>query len=373
MKIIMTCGGTGGHIYPAIAIADKIKRKNPGTEFLFIGTKAGMENTIVPGAGYDLECIDASGFNRKNLLKNLKTLGDLVNGSRQTREILNRFRPDFVIGTGGYVTGPVIREACRKGIPAYIHEQNVVPGIANKMLERYTRKVFISFPQSASHFKDPSKLILSGNPIRKEFILSGIDNCREKLGLAPADFAVLVVGGSLGAQVLNSEVLDMTEALRDQNIKVFFITGKRYYDQVEADLNKIDNTDFITLIPYAQNMPQLLTAADLVISRAGAIALSEITACGKPSILIPSPNVTNNHQYYNAKALADAGAAVMLEEKELIPHQSVLANCLIKLKNNKAKLNAMSDASQKAGRPDAVNIIYDNLPISFEKDQHDRR
>ena len=363
MKVIMTCGGTGGHIYPAIAIADKIKRKNPDADILFIGTQAGMENTLVPESGYPLERIAASGFNRKNIMKNVKTLHDAVKGSMQAKAILERFCPDVVIGTGGYVTGPVIREAYKKNIPVYIHEQNAVPGVANKMLERYAKNVFISFPDSAAYFKDQSKLILSGNPIRKAFILTEITDCREKLGVLPTEFMALIFGGSLGAEVINRETLNMVGILRNQDVKVFFVTGKRYYDQIAADLNKIGNTEFVTIIPYADNMPELLKAADIVVSRAGAIALSEITACGKPSILIPSVNVTNNHQYYNAKSLVDAGAAIMLEEKDLDPAQSVVGNYLIKLKNNKEKLNAMSAASLGIGRVDAVNIIYDHLKI----------
>ena len=178
MKIILACGGTGGHIYPAIAIADKIKRKHPHAEILFIGTERGMEKTLIPENGYAFESISASGFDRKNMFRNLKTLSDMMKGSRQARKLIREFEPDFVFGTGGYVTGPVLKEAHRLGIPVYIQEQNAVPGVANKMLERYARKVFISFPDSAKYFKDAEKLVLSGNPIRKAFAVASMMDCR---------------------------------------------------------------------------------------------------------------------------------------------------------------------------------------------------
>lgn len=193
MKVILACGGTGGHIYPAIAIADKIKRKNPGADILFVGTEKGMEKALISENGYAFEAIAASGFNRKNIFKNIKTLSDTIKGSRQARQLLIDFKPDLVIGTGGYVTGPVLREAHRLGIPTYIQEQNAIPGLANKMLERYARKVFISFPDSAKYFKDPKKLVFSGNPIRKAFSMAAIVDSRKELGLSEKDFMVLVL------------------------------------------------------------------------------------------------------------------------------------------------------------------------------------
>lgn len=363
MKVILACGGTGGHIYPAIAIADKIKRKNPNAEILFIGTERGMERTLIPENGYAFEWISASGFNRKNIFKNAKTVSDMLKGAKQANGLIKAFRPDFVVGTGGYVTGPVLKEAYRLGIPVYIQEQNAVPGVANKMLERYARKVFISFPDSAKYFKDKGKLVLSGNPVRKAFSTAPIMDSRNMLGISEKEFMVLVFGGSLGADVLNREALKMIRALQSEKLKVFFVTGRRYYENVSAELRTMGDVSFVTLIPYADNMPVLLNAADLVISRAGAIALSEITACGKPSVLVPSPNVTNNHQYYNARALESVGAAILLQEEDFSKDESRLAYVVLKLKNNREKLNAMAEASSRAGRIDAVDIIYDHFNI----------
>ncbi|MEG1584395.1 MAG: glycosyltransferase, partial [Anaerovorax sp.] len=196
MKVIMTGGGTGGHVYPAVAIADKIKRKHPEAEILFVGTEKGMERELVPANGYPIEFITVSGFNRKNLLKNIKTVQDLLKGDRGARKIIGAFKPDLVIGTGGYVCGPVVRAAHKMGIRTFIHEQNALPGMTNKMLEKSVEKVFISFPDAKSHFKNKKKLIVTGNPIRRNFILAGVENYREKLGIAPKEFVILCFGGS---------------------------------------------------------------------------------------------------------------------------------------------------------------------------------
>ena len=318
MKVVMSCGGTGGHIYPAIAIADKIRERHPDAQVLFIGTKKGMENRLVPAAGYEIKGIDARGFDRKNLANNFKTIHTYFKGEYEVRKILKEFKPDIAIGTGGYVTGPVITQAKRLGIKCCIHEQNAVPGVANKFLSGFADKVFISFAGTESSFRHPDRVVFSGNPIRSGF--TGLDRgeCRKKLGLADDQKMILVFGGSLGAEVLNRETLGLIDEIHSSDIKLYFITGKRYYESIVAEIEEkhTDRSSF-ELLSYADNMPELMCASDLVISRAGAIAVSEIAACGKPSVLVPSPNVTNNHQFYNAKSVADAGAALLIEEKDL--------------------------------------------------------
>ena len=366
MKAILSCAGTGGHIYPAIAIADKIRRMEPDSQILFIGTKTGMENRLVPAAGYEIRGIDASGFNRKNLLKNFKTAVNLVKGSHEVDAILAEFQPDVVIGTGGYVTGTVVREASKKGIPCYIHEQNVVPGMANKMLEKYVKKVFISFEGSRDHFQEPEKLVLTGNPIRKEFLIEDVSDARQQLGLTDNDFMILITGGSLGAEVPNMASLDLiAELAKDtKGAKVFFVTGKRYYEEIAAKVKAIDGAEkFVRVIDYADNMPVLMSASDLIVSRAGAIALSEITASGKPSILIPSPNVTNNHQYYNAKSVADEGAAVLIEESSLQEGFAPFTAAVMQLLASRDRLNRMAEKAAAIGKTDAVDIIYKNIKM----------
>lgn len=364
MKVVLTGGGTGGHIYPAIAIADKIKRKNPDAEILFVGTKRGMEKDLVPRNGYDIRFITVSGFNRKKPWKNLKTIYHLAKGNFQAHKIIREFQPDLVIGTGGYVCGPVVRAAHKNGIRTFIHEQNAFPGITNKLLEKYVDKVFISFPESKAYFKDQTKLIVTGNPIRKSFLICKIQNSREKLGIKPNEFVILCFGGSLGAARINRAVINSLEILNlEPDVRLFFITGRNHYREICAEIkNKgINLTEKIQIMEYTDNMHEYLSCADLVISRAGALTVSEITACGKASILIPSPNVTGNHQYFNAKVVADKGGAIIIEEKDLTDEK--LLATILRLKNNKEVLNHMADASGKIGRLDAVDVIYDHLGI----------
>ncbi len=361
MKVILSCGGTGGHIYPAIAIADKIKEKRPDAEVLFIGTIKGMENELVPKAGYEIKGIDASGFNRKHLLANISTLRNFTKGGSEAGQIIHQFRPDIVIGTGGYVTGSVITAARRQHIPCYIHEQNAFPGIANKFLHPMTTKTFISFEESARYFRHKDKLVLSGNPVRGDFSRLDTAACRAALGLG-AELMILVFGGSLGAEAINSAALRLIDGIRGKNVKLYFVTGKRYYEEVKAaaEAKGLDQT---VLMPYADNMPELMCACDIVVSRAGAIAVSEIMVCGRPSVLIPSPNVTNNHQYYNAKAVADAGAAVLIEEKDLNADPGLLSQALLRLEADEAARTAMQEAARAAAKPDAAGVIVRELGI----------
>ena len=363
MKVVLSCGGTGGHIYPAIAIADKIKEHHPDAEILFIGTKLGMENDLVPKAGYKIVGIDAKGIDRKNLLKNIETVVTYFEGSHEVKRILKEFKPDVVIGTGGYVTGSVISQAHRLGIKCCIHEQNAVPGVANKYLSGNADKVFISFEGTEKAFRHPERVTLTGNPIRSSFTALDREECRKALGLSPEDKMVLVFGGSLGAEVLNRETLGLVDEMAGSGIKLYFVTGKRYYEKIKAAVDSKAGTEGLTLVAYADNMPQLMSAADLVVSRAGAIAVSEITASGKPSVLVPSPNVTNNHQYHNAKAVADAGAALLIEEKDLPEGGNVLAKKVLELAKDSTKLQQMSADAARIGRVDAAEVIYKNLEL----------
>lgn len=364
MRVIMTGGGTGGHIYPAIAIADKIKRKHPEAEILFVGTLRGMEKDLVPKNGYEIRFITVSGFHRKQLWKNVQTAKDLMKGSREAKQLLDEFKPDIVIGTGGYVCGPVVRAAHKKGIRTFIHEQNAFPGMTNKMLEKYVDKLFVSFEEAGQYFKHTEKMVVTGNPIRKSFLAGSFTDYREKLKINPNDFVVLCFGGSLGAGKINSTMVKVAEVLASQPAtKLCFITGRAHYEAIRQELaeRKLLDSDVIRLLAYADNMHEYLSAADLVISRSGALTVSEITACGKASILIPSPNVTGNHQFFNAKVVSDRGGAVLIEEKDLTEEK--LTGTVMRLKNNRSMLNEMSRASESIGRFDAADLIYDNLGI----------
>ena len=364
MKIVMSCGGTGGHIYPAIAIADKIREHHPEAEILFIGTKKGMENSLVPAAGYEIKGIDARGFDRKHLAENFKTLHTFFEGTREVGRILKDFAPDIAVGTGGYVTGSVISKAHGLGIKCFIHEQNALPGLANRFLSGFADKVFTSFAGTEDRFRHPDRVIMTGNPVRGGFVTLDRAECREKLGLKDGQTMVLLFGGSLGAEVLNREALGLVKKLSGNGIRLFFVSGRRHYEEIKEKLDAMDkDLGFLTFMPYADNMPELMCASDLVVSRAGAIAVSEIAVCGKPSVLVPSPNVTDNHQFYNAKAVADADAAVLIEEKDLPEGEDKLAEAVLALASDKERLSAMSEAAKKLARPDAADIIYKELGL----------
>lgn len=340
----MSCGGTGGHIYPAIAIADKIMEHYPDAEILFIGTKQGMENRLVPEAGYEIRGVEAAGIDRKHLINNFTTLRKFTHGEREVHKIIDEFKPDVVIGTGGYVTGGVLLCAHAHHIKCYIHEQNAYPGVANKLLEPFCEKVFISFPEAAQYFKNQSKIVLTGNPIRKEFI-----DCDHS-----DDEEILICGGSLGAEMINNAALELIKQVDD---KIVFVTGKRYYPEI----SKHEMPENVTLLDYENNMAARMAKAKLVISRSGAITLSEILASEKPAIFIPSPNVTANHQYHNAKSVADAGAAIIVEEKDLQENIGLLAEKVKELLKDKETLKNMSAKAKEIAKIDATDIIYQNI------------
>ncbi|MBQ4506110.1 MAG: undecaprenyldiphospho-muramoylpentapeptide beta-N-acetylglucosaminyltransferase [Firmicutes bacterium] len=363
MRVLLTCGGTGGHIYPAISIADKIKEHHPEAEILFIGTRHGMENRLVPAAGYEIEGIDASGLDRRNLAANIKTLENVIKGSREAARIIERFKPDLAIGTGGYVTGSVMTQAHKKKIPCYIHEQNAVPGVTNKLLESRVDKVFISFEQSAQLFRHPEKTVLTGNPVRAAFSALDRKSCREKLGLDDDCRLILLFGGSLGAGILNDAAMELGKSIGDRNIRFIFVTGRRYFEEISARKDFPQLSPSVEVISYADDMPELMTASDLVVSRAGAIAVSEILVCAKPSILVPSPNVTNNHQFKNAKAVADEGAALLIEDKELADDPGLLAEKAFALLADDAALESMRENAARLAKPDAAELIYQDLEI----------
>lgn len=359
MRVIMTGGGTGGHIYPAIAIADRIMERTIDTEVLFVGTKKGLESELVPKHGYDIQYITVSGLNRKNLLKNFKVIKEYNDGKKQARKIIEEFKPDVVIGTGGYVCGPIVRVAAKMGIKTYIHESNATPGVTNKMLANYVDNIFISFPEAGKKLKHKEKQIMSGNPVRSEFFKVTKDGSRTKLGIDKDDFVVLSFGGSQGAGRINKAMIDVVEKYNGTpGVHVFFGTGKFYFNAIQNELKEkgIELADNIHIMEYINNMEDYIKAANVVIGRSGALTVSEITVCGTPSILIPSPNVTGNHQMFNAKAVADAGGALILEEAKL--SGVTLINEIEKLKNNRELCEKMGKEARKKAPLDATDIIF---------------
>lgn len=364
MRIVMTGGGTGGHIYAATAIADRIREKNEDAEVLFIGTTRGLERELVPQQGYPIEYVNVSGLNRKALWKNVGVIRQAYIAKKKAGETLEAFAPDVVIGTGGYVSGPVIEAAHSLGIKCYIHEQNAHPGLTNRLLERCAEKVFISFNEARRYFRNKDKLVFTGNPVRKEFFESDRASSREALGIGDDEFVLLTFGGSQGAKRINDAMLDVVRFYHDmRNIRIYFVTGNRHYAEIEKDLEgrKLEDGN-IKLIKYLVEMPKYLHAADLVIGRAGALTLSEIMVCNKPSILIPSPIATRNHQFHNAMAAANIGAATVIEEREL--NRSTLIREIERIRNNPELMHEMGEACARLIKRDAAEIIYEELDLN---------
>lgn len=369
MRVLMTGGGTGGHIYPALAIADEIRTREPDAEILFIGTERGLERDIVPESGYEIQFIEASGFNRKKPLKNFKTIKNLIMGSKKIKKILDEFMPDIVIGTGGYVTGAVVREAAKKGIRTYIHEQNAFPGMTNKILEKYVNKVFLGFEEAGKYFKNPEKHVYTGNPVREIFTKEK-ENYKKQLGFKEESFLITGFGGSLGAPIINNEMIKVVKTLHDvDDMEFVIITGKRNFKEVIAEL-EVDGFEFmekdgykisgnLRVLEYAKDLPEYMLASELLITRAGALTVAEIAAAKKVSILIPSPNVTGNHQYHNAKVLADKGAAILLEEKN-IGEDSIL-DAVSTFKMNSNELDKIINNCENLKKVNATGVIYDNI------------
>ncbi|MCD8025571.1 MAG: undecaprenyldiphospho-muramoylpentapeptide beta-N-acetylglucosaminyltransferase [Clostridiales bacterium] len=363
MKVLLAGGGTAGHINPALAIAEYIKEKLPQSEFLFIGNRGGMEQRLVAQAGYDIKSITISGFKRsfspKNMVENVKTVTRTFTSSHEAKKIIAGFKRAICIGTGGYVLGTVVRTAAKMGFPCIIHEQNAFPGVTNKMLAKSVKKVMLAVPDAKKYFDKNADFAITGNPVRGEILTADKEQSRKALGL-DARPVVLSFGGSLGARKVNEAVAELVARSgidgRYQHIHAYGSYGGWFPELVEekgAEIAKCSNLD---VRPYIDNMPTCMAAADLVICRAGAITLSEIQAMGKPAILIPSPNVAENHQYHNAMALVNAGAAEIIEEKDLTGE--LLMKKADKMLLDLNKLEEISRNSRKMAITNANERIY---------------
>lgn len=364
-KIIFAAGGTGGHINPALAVAGEVRRRYPDAKILFIGTAEKMEARLVPAAGYDFKTIQISGFNRvfnlNGIKQNIKTLSCLLRSSSQAKKIIKDFSPDIVIGFGGYVSGPVVRAAAKLGIPTAIHEQNAFPGVTNKALAKIVDAVMLTAEQAEKYMQPKNPVIVTGLPVRGELLEADRDVCRAELGLDEKPL-ILSMGGSLGAKAINEAMLEViSNRWQAGNCTFMHATGKDCADFPErlaakgADLNSKN----VIIRDYINDMHRCLAAADLVICRAGASSLSEFQALGKPSILIPYPFATENHQYHNAKALADNGAAIIIEEKDLTP--AALMQQIDVLLESPGKLDSMGRAAKSMAVTDAQQRIVDIL------------
>jgi UDP-N-acetylglucosamine--N-acetylmuramyl-(pentapeptide) pyrophosphoryl-undecaprenol N-acetylglucosamine transferase len=354
MRLLICGGGTGGHIYPALALARYALTVDSTVEILFVGTERGLESKIVPGAGFALSTIPARGYQRS--LKQLgPVLRELYAGHSKAKRIIREFNPDVVLGTGGYVSAPVVLAAVFGRRPAVIHEQNALPGLANRILAPMVSKVCLSFEESGRLFPRFSRLILTGNPRAGEAAAACRADGMKRLGLEPGLKTIVVYGGSRGALKLNRVI---TEFLKSgwlpSKTQLVYITGEQYYPAVLDELGSLP--EYVHLLPYLDEMPSVLAAADLVVTRSGATTLAEITALGLPAVLIPSPNVVNNHQYYNARLLADAGAALLIEEKDF--NHFRLKRELDLILSNPDIQERMARSSRELGIPDAAERLY---------------
>lgn len=358
MRVIFAGGGTGGHINPAISIADYAKSIDEKFKAIFIGTKHGLETRLVPKAGYKIEYIEIEGFDRKHMLKNIGVVKDLIVSRSRVKRIIKDFKPDCVVCTGGYVSGPVTMAARAMNVPSLIHEQNVYPGLTVKGSEKYVDYLALSFEETKNHLNAQSKCVVTGNPIRKEILEADKIKSREKLGITKP--FVLIFGGSLGADKINDNVIKILKRITEENkISLLFGTGDRNYDKIMSRINEegIELNDDVRVVPYIDNMAECMAAADLVVSRAGAITVSEIAALGKPSILIPSPNVVRNHQEQNAREFEKNGAAALIIEKDL--NDNILYDKIMSMLTDTAALDKMSSNLKSLARTDALEKIYD--------------
>ena len=363
MRVMFVAGGTGGHINPAIAVANEVKRLNPSSEILFVGTEGRMETQIVPKAGFNIKTVKMNGFSRqmnlKGLLENIKTVCLTLKASSVAKKIIEEFKPDVVVGFGGYVTGPVLNTAVKMGIKTAIHEQNAFPGVANKALAKKVDKVMLTSSDAEKHMSCKNPPVVTGLPVRREIIKADRDYSRAMLGLNNNDMLVLSMGGSLGADAINNAVVQMLDVLKgEKNICFLHSTGKFGFwveDKLKEKNIPYGKGTNIEIRPYIDNMDICLSACDLVISRAGASSISEIQALSKPSILIPSPNVAENHQFHNAMALAKNDGAVLIEEKDL--DGNFLAQKILELKNDESKLEIISKNAGKDAKLNALSEI----------------
>jgi UDP-N-acetylglucosamine--N-acetylmuramyl-(pentapeptide) pyrophosphoryl-undecaprenol N-acetylglucosamine transferase len=357
-RVIISGGGTGGHIYPAIAIANAIKEKYPTTEILFVGANGKMEMEKVPKAGYEIIGLDIAGLQRKLTLKNLSFPFKLMKSLKKAKEIVKEFKPDIAIGVGGYASGPLLRQAGKLGVPTLIQEQNSYPGITNKLLAKKAKKICVAYDNMERFFEE-SKIVFTGNPVRKEIL--DIKGKKEKglshFGLSPEKKTLLVIGGSLGARTINTSIKNAAKQLEENNIQVLWQTGKYYYDDMKSfvEQNQLNHT---RVYDFVYEMDLAYASADLVVSRAGALSISELCLVGKPTILIPSPNVSEDHQTKNAMALVNHQAAILVKDSEA---PEILGDSVVNLIQEEEKLVKLSVNIIGFGRPNAADSIANEV------------
>ena len=365
MRVIFTCGGSAGHVNPALAVAQQFEARHPGCEILFVGAERGMEQRLVSQAGYPIETVQVSTFERawsfKVLRHNVSSALKLPVGQHEAASILKRFKPDLVVGTGGYASYPAVHEAARRHIPCAIHESNAYPGLTTRALANKVDLVMVGFPEAAEYYKDAKRVAVTGTPVRGEFFSLDRERARLELGLTDSQPLVISFWGSQGAGHMSERTVDFVERWAAEGRRFHYVhAAGRDYEDMTAELKKrrVAVTDR-EVRPYIDDMPVVMAAADLVICRAGASTIGELTALGKPAVLVPSPFVAANHQFKNAKVLADRGGVKLIEEKNCTGEG--LYGAAMELLADGARRAAMGRALKELAAPNAAQDIYENL------------
>ena len=358
LRIIISGGGTGGHIFPAVSIANAIKAKCPSAKILFVGALGRMEMQRVPAAGYDIKGLPICGFDRKNLLKNFKVLYKIWKSQRMAKNIIKEFKPMVAVGVGGYASGPTLNKAAEMGIPCLIQEQNSYAGVTNKLLAKKAEKICVAY-EGMDRFFPAEKIIMTGNPVRQNVLHAAMtpEEARMSFGLDPDKKTILIVGGSLGARTINESVLQHLDVVEKSGIQFIWQTGKYYHANITEQL-KDKQLPMLKVTDFISDMGAAYQAADLVISRAGASSISEFCLIGKPVILVPSPNVAEDHQTKNAMALATKGAAIHVKDSEAVGQLLPLA---VDTVNDAGKLASLSKNVLKLALPNSADIIADEV------------
>ncbi len=353
-RILIGGGGTGGHVFPAIAIADALKEIDASIEFLFVGALGKMEMEKVPEAGYPIRGLPVAGFQRKLSAKNLTFFYKLANSMMESRKIISEFRPDVAVGVGGYASGPILRAAARKRIPILIQEQNSYAGVTNRLLARSASAICVAYEGMERYFPE-EKIILTGNPVRKDLLGPGVETgeALKEFGLVKGRQVCLVVGGSLGAGTINLSMMEGLASLDRNDLQVLWQCGPNYRSEAEKAVIK-SGVEHVRVVPFISRMERAYQVADIIVSRAGAITISELCLVGKPAILVPSPNVAEDHQTQNARALADREAALLVPDREA---RATLVSTMLELIYNRDKKIKLSENIRKLGRAGASGRI----------------
>ncbi len=365
LKVLVSGGGTGGHIFPALSIANEMRRRHPDAKILFVGAEGRMEMEKVPAAGYNIIGLPVSGFDRKHLLRNFKVLARLFKSMTLARKILKDFKPDIAIGVGGYASGPMLKEAQKQGIPTLLQEQNSYAGVTNKLLASKADCICVAY-EGMERFFPEDRIVLTGNPVRRNLLDCGAtpEQARQAMGADPNKKTILIIGGSLGARTINNAIIQgLKEIGETYGVQVIWQTGK-LYDQPCREALEASGVKNVVQMPFISNMDMAYRAADLVVSRAGASSISEIQALGLPAILVPSPNVAEDHQTKNAQALASRNAAIMVRDADA-PNE--LVDCMLRTVTNDGVLKTLADnVAQMALRDSATRIVDEVFKIVNE-------